>query len=139
MRELALTLLVIVLYGSATFFKRLGLATLHPYQFILLSGTCYALLSPIWAILIERAGITTTYDFKNASLVVVYAIFSVLAGLIVAFLLRTTQNPGVFIVLTNLSSFITLILCCLVLNEQLNAPKILGIVLAILSLILMNF
>ena len=57
---------------------------------------------------------------------------------LLAFLLKTSTSPGSLIVMVNLSSVITLLLSYLILNEQLNFAKIIAIILALISLILVN-
>lgn len=139
MKETLLIALCILLYGSATFFKRLGLAQLHPYQFLMTSSTCYALVIPVWYYLSINSGIQTSYNWQNISLVVIYSSFSLLAGVVLAFLLQKTSTPGSLIIMTNLSSLVTLALTCVFLKEQLNLTKIIAVILAILSLILINY
>jgi len=141
MREIVLVIFCILLYGSATFFKRLGLSSLHPYQFLMIAGLCYFLFTPLWYWLIINPSSQMTqiiYPAEGIFFVIIYALFSVAAGLILAFLLRTTTNPGILIVMVNLSSLITLLLSYLFLNEHLSPIKMLAVVLAIISFILMN-
>ena len=141
MREIVLVIFCILLYGSATFFKRLGLLSLHPYQFLMIAGLCYFLFTPLWYWLIINPSSQMTqiiYSAEGIFFVIIYALFSVAAGLILAFLLRTTTNPGILIVMVNLSSLITLLLSYLFLNEHLSPIKMLAVVLAIISFILMN-
>lgn len=138
MREVFLIIICILLYGSATFFKRLGLAQLHPYQFLLLTGICYAIVIPLWYLLLKPHPDVPQYSTQSVLFVVIYSCFSILAGLVLAFLLQKTSTPGTLIVMTNLSSLVTLLLAYLFLGEQLSTTKIVAVMLAILSLILMN-
>lgn len=143
MREIILVIFCIILYGSATFFKRLGLLNLHPYQFLIIAGFCYFIFTPLWYWLLSHQatnqGIQVTYSIDGVIFAVIYALFSIGAGLILAFLLRTTSSPGLLVVMVNLSSLITLLLSYLFLNEQINPVKMIAIVLAVLSVILMNY
>lgn len=139
MRDVFLIILCILLYGSATFFKRLGLAQFHPYQFLLVTAICYAVAIPIWYFLLKPQTNIPAYSFQGILFVVVYSCFSILAGLVLAFLLQKTSTPGTLIVMTNLSSLVTLLLAYLFLGEQLTPTKIVAVILAIGSLILMNW
>lgn len=141
MREVILIVFCVLLYGGATFFKRLGLLNLHPYQFLIIVGFCYFLFTPVWYLLISSQLKTgpVVYSKEGIFFAIIYALASMAAGLILAFLLRTTNNPGTLIVMVNLSSLVTLFLSYFFLNEQLSLIKMFAIVLAILSLILMNY
>lgn len=138
MKEIILIILCIILYGSATFFKRLGLAQLHPYQFLLLASIFYATIIPYWIYLINKQTNIVPFSISSAIFTLIYAAFSIVAGLILAFLLRETKTPGSLIVMTNLSSLVTLLLTFIFLKEQLNLNKIIAIGLAITSLFLIN-
>lgn len=139
MREVFLIILCILLYGSATFFKRLGLSQFHPYQFLLVTGICYAIVIPIWFFLLKSQTNVPAYSMQGTVFVIIYSIFSILAGLVLAFLLQRTGTPGTLIVMTNLSSLVTLLLAYLFLGEQLTVTKMVAVLLAIISLILMNW
>jgi drug/metabolite transporter (DMT)-like permease len=143
MREIVLIIFCIILYGSATFFKRLGLLNLHPYQFLIVAGFCYFLFTPLWYWLLSHQttsqGAALTYHTDGVIFAIIYALFSIAAGLTLAFLLRTTSSPGMLVVMVNLSSLVTLLLSYLFLNEQLNPVKIIAIILAVFSVILMNY
>jgi uncharacterized membrane protein len=138
MREMILIIICIFLYGCATFFKRLGLAQLHPYQFLLVTGICYAVIIPVWCFLLRSQTNVPSYTGQSILYVVIYSSFSVVAGLALAFLLQRTSAPGTLIVMTNLSSLVTLLLAYLFLGEQLNVTKLVAVLLAIISLFLMN-
>jgi len=139
MRELFLIVFCIILYGSATFFKRLGLGELHPYQFLLITAICYFLLTPIWFWLIKIQSTQTSYTTEGVIYSIIYSFFSISGGLILAFLLKNTRNPGTLIIMVNLSSIITLFLSYVFLHEHLSTTKLLAITLAIISLILVNY
>jgi len=143
MREIVLVIFCIILYGSATFFKRLGLLNLHPYQFLIIVGFCYFLFTPLWYWLlshqVSQQNIQISCSMDGIIFSIIYAMFSIAAGLILAFLLRTTSSPGVLVVMINLSSLITLLLSYLFLNEQISAVKMIAVVLAVISVILMNY
>ena len=89
MREVLLIIVCILLYGSATFVKRVGLTHIHPYQFSLVSGICYGIITPFWFWMIKSSTeITTNSSTKSITLAILYSACSVTAGLILAFLLR---------------------------------------------------
>jgi len=141
MREVVLIIFCVLLYGGATFFKRLGLLNLHPYQFLIIVGFCYFLFTPVWYLLInsELNKGQVIYSKEGIFFAIIYALASMGAGLILAFLLRTTNNPGTLIVMVNLSSLVTLFLSYFFLHEELSPVKIFAIILALLSLVLMNY
>jgi drug/metabolite transporter (DMT)-like permease len=141
MREVVLIIFCVLLYGGATFFKRLGLLNLHPYQFLIIVGFCYFLFTPVWYLLInsEVNKSQVIYSKEGIFFAIIYALASMAAGLILAFLLRTTNSPGTLIVMVNLSSLITLFLSYFFLHEELSPIKIFAIILALLSLVLMNY
>lgn len=139
MREAWLIIICIIFYGSATFFKRLGLLQLHPYQFLLITGICFFLATPVWFFLGKMAPATgSQYTVSGVFCTFIYCFFSLCAGLILAFLLKDTKSPGSLIVMINLSSVITLFLSYYFLNERFNMAKVASVILAILSLILVN-
>jgi len=139
MEQMALILLCILLYGSATFFKRLGLHYLHPYQFLFIAGICYGIIAPIWYWMICRTVPNAAYPLQGVLWAILYSVFCAGAAAILSFLLRNTNTPGTLIVMTNLSSVITLGLCYFFLHEQLSLTKLIAVGLAIGSLILMNY
>lgn len=138
MKDIILIILCIIFYGTATFFKRLGLLTLHPYQLALLTAICYLFAIPFWAFLLNKESDNLVYTSEGVFCVIIYTLFNIIAGIILAFLLKTSTSPGSLIVMVNLSSVITLLLSYLILNEQLNFAKIIAIILALISLILVN-
>ncbi len=79
------------------------------------------------------------YHTDGVIFAIIYALFSIGAGLILAFLLRTTSSPGILVVMVNLSSLVTLLLSYLFLNEQLNPVKMIAVILAVISVVLMNY
>lgn len=139
LKDAALIVLCITLYGSATFFKRMGLLSLHPYQFLMLTGICYFASIPLWLWLLSNQPVPLTYAPQGVLYVAIYTIFSLAAGVILAFLLQKASSPGSLIVMTNLSSLVTLLLCYLFLQEQLTPQKMVAVALAIVSLVLMNW
>lgn len=139
MKEIILVIICIVLYGVSTFFKRLGLNNLHPYQLLLIAGICYGILIPVWLWLI-RTDVQTAPSYSTQSIifVIIYAIINVAAGLVFSFLLKNSNSPGTLVAIINLSSLITFVLSYLFLNEQISTTKIIAFCLAILSMILFN-
>ncbi len=139
MKEAVLILICIILFGCSTFFKRLGLASLHPYQLLLVAGICYAVFTPIWLWLLKsQVPAAAVYPTQSIIFVVIYALINITAGVIFGFLLKNTNSPGSLAAIINLSSLITFGLSYLFLNEQLTPNKIIALVLAILSMIFLN-
>lgn len=138
MREVALITMCVLLYGTATFFKRLGLMQFHPYQFLLVSGICYFTFVPVWCWLLSRQNEPLVYSGSGLLYAVLYSVLSVVAGFILSFLLRGTNTPGTMIVMVNLSSVVTLLLSSCFLHEHLGFNKLVAVALAIVSLVLMN-
>lgn len=138
MKELLLLACCILFYGVAAFLKRLGLLQLHPFQFLLLASICYASTIPGWIVLASKENIES-FTYPNILLVVGYSFCSLGAGLILAFLLRNAAAPSALLVLINLSSIITLLLSYVLLHEHLSTSKVIAIILALISLLLMNY
>lgn len=138
MKELLLICLCILLFGIGTFFKRLGLIELHPYQFLLITAIVYFAAAPLWLWLLSHTAILNKFTTTGIWYSVIYAVFSLAAGIILAFLLKETTQPGTIIVMVNMSAVITLILSSVFLHETLTPIKIAGVVLAVVSLALIN-
>lgn len=136
MLEVIVLAICILLFGTGTFFKRLGLIELHPYRFLLITGICYFLFTPIWWWLGQS--IQTPVTKTGLVYAIASAVFSLLAGFLLAWLLRSSNAPSLIIVMVNLSSIITLVMSLVFLHEDLSRNQVIAILLAVVSLILMR-
>lgn len=138
MKEILLLTFCILLFGIGTLFKRLGLAEIHPYYFLMTSALVYLTAVPLWFWLSSNDPLVGSLTTTGVWYAIIYSIFSLGAGLSLAFLLRDTNHPGTIILMVNLSAFVTLLLSYVFLHEPLSPLKVAGVALAFISLILLN-
>ena len=136
--NIPLITLCIVVFGIATFFRKLAVDQIHPFQLQIISATIYAVLVPLWIHLSAKAEATT---YTNLGIVFgIFAnIFYIIGAVAFGFLLKNTVNTGVVSALVSLSPVITLGLSMFFLNEQFSTMKVVAFFFALASAILINF
>lgn len=139
MRYSLLLLSCIFLYGISTFFKKIALNKIHPFQFEIIVAVIYAIALPIWIYTLYDNKSNESYDLKSVSLSVVCIVVGMVATILFNFLLKESRSPGTVTALVSLSPIVTLFLSYMFLQEKLTIFKILAFILALVSAILINY
>ena len=138
MKNIPAIIFCIVLFGFSSFFRKITLDKIHPYQLQVIATGIYIALLPVWIYLSSRPNIpeyTSIGIIFGIICIIIYIIGSVVFG----FLLRDTDHPGVLIALASLSPIITIVMTVAFLHEQFTFWKIIAFIFALLSAILVNF
>lgn len=131
--------LCIILFGISTFFRKLALDRMHPYQLQVISGVIYLGFLPMWLLILSHQHPGIKYDgwgiFYAVCCILIYTAATVLFG----FALKETKSPGVVAALISLSPVITMALAFFFLDEKFTTTKAIAFLLALASAILVNF
>lgn len=136
--NIPLIILCIVVFGIATFFRKLAVDQIHPFQLQIISTSIYLLLVPIWIYATNKIG-QTTYSTSGIIYAVLTVLFYTVGSVSFGFVLRNTINTGVVSALVSLSPVVTLGLSMLFLHENFSPMKVVAFFLALASAILINF
>jgi len=136
-KQLYLLLASISLFGVSSFFRKLAVDRIHPYQLQVVAGVVYALGIPVWLYIISKAGIAgwDTRGIIWGSLCVSLGTVSVA---LLGVLLKTSDDPGVIAILFSMNPVITMVLTVLFLGEELTLNKLLASGLVLAGLLLFN-
>lgn len=137
MRNILLTALVSLLLGSSTFFRKMSVDRIHPYQLQIVAGAVYALEAPLWLWLLKREGITS-YDTMGVAFGTACILSSVTAAVLFSYLLKITDSPSVVAMAVASNPLFTLALTHLFLGEELSLRKLAGCFLTITGITLLT-
>ncbi len=139
MKTISLYLIIcIILFGVSTFFRKLALDRLHPFQLQIISGIIYMILMPLWLYLLHQKEIIE-YDSRGVMYAVVCVFIYTGATVLFSFALKETKSPGAVAALVSLSPIITISLAFFFLDEKFTVTKAIALLLALGSAILVNF
>lgn len=136
MRNILLTILTSILIGSSTFFRKMAVDRIHPYQLQIIAGVVYALEVPLWLWLLKREGISN-YSSPGVFFGVLCILTSVAAGVLFSHLLKISDSPSIVAMAVASNPLFAMILTHLFLGEQITVTKIAGSALTIVGLALL--
>lgn len=131
--------LCIILFGISTFFRKLSLDRMHPYQLQVISGVIYLAFLPMWLLILSYQQPGAKYDNLGIFFAVVCILIYTVATVLFGFALKETKSPGVVAALISLSPVITMTLAFFFLDEKFTVTKGIAFALALASAILVNF
>lgn len=137
--DVRLILFCIFFYGIATFFRKLAVDQIHPFQFEIISGSLHAALVPIFLWLTTHRGISAPITLPSVGWVFLCTACQVAAAVVFGFMIRGSSNTGVLTALVSLSPIVTLALSVGFLNESFSLWKVVAFILALASAIVVNF
>lgn len=127
----------ICLFGFSTFLRKLALDRMHPYQFQIISGIIYCIFIPIWFYVLPKDK-EVNYSAYGIIFAIVGTLIYTLSTVLFSFILKETKNPGSLSALISLSPIITIGLSFIFLGEKFSLTKILALIFAIISAILVS-
>lgn len=136
MKDLALLFTSIFLFGISSFFRKMAVDHIHPYQLQIVAGAVYALEIPLWLFLLSRQEKQLPYDPVGVGWGVLTIVTHVAAAVLFGILLKTTASPGAASIAVSMSPLITLVLCMAFLGEQLTIQKFFACCLMLAGLLL---
>lgn len=138
MRNIFLTVLASVLFGASTFFRKMAVDRIHPYQLQIVAGAVYMLEVPLWFWLLKREGITH-YSFEGVGFGVLCILSAVSAAVLFSYLLRATDSPSsVAVAVAGFEPLIATALTYFFLGEEMTPKKFAGIALTIAGISLLS-
>ena len=137
--DVRLLLFCIVFYGFATFFRKLAVDQIHPFQFEIFSGAFHAAFIPLFVYLAGRQGPIQPAPLSAMGWTFLCTVFHISAAIAFGFMIRGSNNTGVITALVSLSPIVTLALSTTFLGETFFFFLIVAFALALLSAIIVNF
>ena len=137
MKNFYLILIAVVLIGFSVFFRKLSVDRINPYYIQILAGGIYFCCIPLWLFLLRKED--ATYTAQGLGFAVICIVLSMIASIMIGFILKKSTHMGVTSALISLNPIITLILSFLFLNEVFTIWKLIALFLALASAILVNF
>lgn len=136
MNSSTLTILVVVLlFGSSTFFRKLAVDGMSPYHLQVVASTIYMLLVPLWLWLAPVSSLPPLRSIFMASAAI---LTNVTGAVIFGFLLKRTTDVAVLSAMASTSPVVTAVLASAFLGESLTLMKAVGIGLVIAGAALCN-
>lgn len=135
--QLTLLLSAIGLFGVSSFFRKLAVDRIHPYQLQVVAGVVYALGIPIWIYTINRMAITN-WDVRGITWGGLCLVSGIAATVILGVLLKSSDDPGVIVTLVSMSPVVTMLLTVMFLGETLTPTKLLASGLMLAGLLVFN-
>lgn len=133
MKNILLTLLVTALIGTSTFFRKLAVDRIHPYQLQIVAGIVYALEVPLWMWLLRREGVEG-YDLGGVTYGVLCILTSVCGGVLFSYLLKVSNSPSVVAMAVAANPLVAMLLTSTFLGEEITPKKIIGCAVTIAGL-----
>jgi uncharacterized membrane protein len=125
MKNVLLTLLTVFLIGVSTFFRKLSVDRIHPYQLQIVAGVVYAAEVPLWLWLLKREGISS-YDPSGVGFGAVCVLTSVAAGVLFSYLLRVSDSPSLVAMAVSSNPLVAMVLGHMFLGETVTVKKLVG-------------
>lgn len=138
MKNLHLIIACIILFGFSTFFRKLALDRVHPFQLQIVAAGVYAVLIPFWIYMSNKVQ-ATEYSSMGIGLIILCTVIHIIGAVAFGFLLKESNNVGVLSALVSLSPVVTVTLSMIFLGEQFSFWKVIAFLLALFSAILINF
>jgi len=129
-------LLGVILYGIAAFTRKISVDHINPYQIQLVSCLLHALLIPLFWYLCSGIKGLNVVGVTMASLTTVLGIGG---GIAFSYLLRGNVNAGVVSAILGLSPIVTFTISMIIFHDSISFWKMIAFLLALLSVILVNF
>lgn len=127
----------IILFGVSTFFRKLSLDKLHPYQLQVISGIIHVIFMPLWIWFLHKKNVIA-YDSTGVTYAVICCLIYTAATVLFSFALQGSKNPGVCAALISLSPIVTMFLAHLFLGEPFTLTKGLAFFFALVSVVLLS-
>lgn len=138
MRNVFLTALASILFGASTFFRKMAVDRIHPYQLQIVAGVIYVLEAPLWLWLIKREGITH-YSLEGVGFGVLCILCAVCAAVLFSYLLRSTDSPSsVAVSVAGFEPLIAMAFTYLFLGEEMTPKKLAGSALTVAGISLLS-
>lgn len=138
MRNVFLTALASVLFGASTFFRKMTVDRIHPYQLQIVAGAVYMLEVPLWLWLIKKEGIAH-YNLEGVGFGVLCILCAVCAAVLFSYLLRSTDSPSsVAVSVAGFEPLIAMAFTYLFLGEEMTPKKLIGSALTVAGISLLT-
>lgn len=135
--KLFVTLFVVFLVGLSTFFRKLAVDRIHPYQIQVVAGLLYALGIPLWLWLLATGG-RQAYDPIGVFWSVLCVATSVASAVLFSRLLQTSGSPGVLSMILASNPLVVMTLSHVFLGEEITFKKFVGCLVTIVGLSLLS-
>lgn len=122
----SLLLLSIIAFGLSSFFRKLSVDRIHPYQLQIVAGLVYAIEIPLWCWLISNNDNIPRYNKTGVLFGVLCIITHVVAAVLFGLLLKKFNSTGALSVLVSINPIITSLLSFIFLNEEFTIKKIIA-------------
>ncbi len=129
--------LSIILFGISTFYRKIALDKIHPYQLQVISGIIHVIFMPLWIFILYKKGIVG-YNPEGVNRAVICCLIYTGATVLFSFALQDAKSPGVVSALVSLSPLVTMLMAHHFLNEEFTLTKALAFVFALTSVILLS-
>ena len=136
-KQLYMLLASIGLFGVSSFFRKLAVDRIHPYQLQVVAGAVYALCIPVWLYIISKTGVAG-WDTRGIIWGALCVFLGIVATVLLGVLLKASDDPGVIVTLVSMSPAITMVLTVLFLGEELTLNKLVASGLMFAGLFLFN-
>jgi len=123
--------------GAATFFRKVALNNMHPYQLQIISGAVHIVFIPLWIYLLYKNG-SLEFNVTGVYYALICCVIYTAATVLFSFSLRDSNSPGVISALICLNPVVTMILAYFFLDESITITKIIAFILALASALLLS-
>lgn len=138
MKNILLTALASVLFGASTFFRKMAVDRIHPYQLQIVAGVIYVLEVPLWLWLTKREGISH-YSLEGVGFGVACILCAVSAAVLFSYLLRSTDSPSsVAVSVAGFEPLIAMTFTYFFLGEEMTPKKLIGSALTVAGISLLS-
>jgi uncharacterized membrane protein len=137
MKNVFLTLLTSLLFGTSTFFRKIAVDKIHPYQLQIIAGAIYGLEVPLWLWLLRREGVNS-YDPSGVGHGVLCILTAATAAVLFSYLLKVSDSPSVVSMAVASNPIVALLLTHTFLGEEITVKKVVGCGVTIAGLTLLS-
>lgn len=135
MHDLSVVALVVLLFGSSTFFRKVAVDGMSPFQLQVIAGVIYAVLIPMWLRMSPRGNVPT---LSTVAAAVAAVLTNVTGAVLFGFLLKKSNDTAVLSSLASASPVVTAALAVVFLGEHFTLNKAAGVVLVIAGMFIFN-
>lgn len=128
--------LVVALFGTSTFLRKIAVDGMSPYHLQVLAAIVYTSLVPLWIKLSPEW--TGPPPARSITAGVGAILGNVIGSVIFGFLLKKTSSPAMLAVAASTSPVVTAVLTYMFLNETFTMKKILGVACVLTGMVLFH-
>jgi len=138
MKILFLTAISASLFGLSTFFRKLAVDRIHPFQLQIIAGCIYTVLLPIWIWIAQKSGIEK-FNAEGIMFGILCIATAMSGAILFSFLLKASNEPeSLAVYIAGFEPLIAVAAIQIFMGGELTAKKAIGSALTIAGIVVLS-